>query len=93
MVPDKSVCCGTLHIFKPIINKDAFARGKPEARECERVNRRIRLHELFVTRNDNIAETVKDFGMVIAEGWEKFMAEIGDREQRHCARIKFTHKF
>src|SRR3546814_16409176 len=66
------------------------ARGvDAESLDRQAVDGGIGLHQLFGARHDDIAEPVED-RLRRAEAFPEFLAEIGDREQRHARGLEQT---
>src|SRR6218665_3092119 len=83
---------GAFDILRDIVDKDAPRRSDAESLDREPVDRRIRLHQFFGARHDNIAKSV-EYWLRRAETLPKFMAEICDHEQGYARGIEPLDEF
>src|SRR3546814_2779802 len=78
---------GTRDIRGHIVDEQRARGVDAESLDRQAVDGGIGLHQLFGARHDDIAETVED-RLRRAEAFPEFMAEIGDREQRHARGVE-----
>ena len=71
-----------------VVDEQRLGRAQPEAVEREIVDRRIGLQQLLLARDDDVAEAGEEGPLLLVEGRPEIGGEIGDREQRHAARVE-----
>ena len=59
MMANKAMGLRGFHIVQPVIQKQSLALGKAKTLPRQVVNGRIRLHQAFFARHDDVAEAIK----------------------------------
>ena len=71
-----------------VVDEQRLGRLQAEAVEREIIDGRIGLQQLLLARDDDVAEAAEEGVLPRAEGRPEIGGEIGDREQRHAARVE-----
>ena len=77
-----------LDVDLAVVDEQRLRRPQPEAVEREIIDGRIGLEQLDLARDDDVAEAVEEGALPLVEGRPEIGREIGDREQRHAARVE-----
>ena len=71
-----------------VVDEQRVGRAQAEAVEREIIDRGIGLQQLDLARDDDVAEAGEEGALLRVEGRPEIGREIGDREQRHAARVE-----